>query len=162
MRSWPWPTGRLRRPRIARSLSETLQSHRLHHPLTAGRRPLRAGCASQAGTDRKTPPEGLSCSEPLGGGRRPKDNLAAHYGEQLVRRWRTPGGDRLKYRHLVQHGIAGRAITLGADPRPPRRVRHPGSVVYRPWRRSEADHLMVCEALADGSYLPRGTAAPGL
>ena len=99
----------------------------LHHSLAAGRRSLRAGPAPQARTDGKTSPEGLSPSEPLGGGRRPKDGLDAHHGERLVRRWRTHGGDGLGTRHLVLHGLARRAVALGVDPRSQGGVRNPSS-----------------------------------
>jgi hypothetical protein len=72
--------------------------------------------APQAGTDGKTSPEGLSSSEPLEGGRRPKDGLETHLGKRLVWRCTTHGGDRLEHGDLVLHGLACRACALGFDP----------------------------------------------
>src|SRR5215207_8619394 len=48
----------LRRPRTARPLPETLQSHHLHNPLTVARRPLRASSATPSRSDRQTALEG--------------------------------------------------------------------------------------------------------
>jgi DDE superfamily endonuclease len=108
------------------SLPASEEPHRLHHSPQARRRPLRAGPAPQAGTDGKTSPEGLSPSEPLEGGRRPKDGLAAHLGKRLVWRCTTHGGDRLEHGYLVLHGLACRACALGFDPRSRRTVQTPG------------------------------------
>jgi hypothetical protein len=69
----------LRCPRTARLLPQTLQSHHLHHPLTAGRRPLRASSAAPSRSDRQTPLEGRAYGEPLSRRRRPFNRLGAHH-----------------------------------------------------------------------------------
>ena len=57
-------------------------------------------------------------------------------------------------------GIASRCHTLGSSARSARRVQNPSLAVHRPRRRTRADRLLVCLALADGDDLPGSASAP--
>jgi hypothetical protein len=71
--------------------------------------------------------------------------------------WRWfPGGA------LVQHGFARRAVALGLDPQPTRRVRNPGPSMDRPRCGAQADHLLVRKTLADGDHFRGSSPALGL
>src|SRR3954469_1134051 len=149
-------------PKAPRPMPASQEPYYLHHPPQDRRRSVRTGPASQAAPDGKTSPEGSSPSEPLGGARRPTDNLEDHHGERLVRWRRTRGGDRLRDGYLALYGLARRARALGAHPRSPGGIRSPGFAVHRSRSRSVPHHFVVRAALADGDHFPGSSPAPGI
>jgi len=66
-----------------------------------------------------------------------------------------------RLRPLADRRPAGRTDSLGADPRPERRVPSPSFALHRPLRRPGTDHLRVCRSLANGDHLPGGAHASG-
>ena len=79
----------------------------------------------------------------------------------LVRRRHPQGGTHLPDGGLAPLGQAPGPHSLGVDPRPPGRLRPPGTALHRSVGGPGADPGMVCAALATGGHFPGGADPPG-